>query len=59
MVRTDLTDRLSLAADTSGTISLACDDPGLPTDAGNLVVKAAELLRSEAGDPALGASIEL
>lgn len=59
MVRTDLTDRLSLAADTSGTISLTCDDPGLPTDAGNLVVKAAELLRSAAGDPTLGASIEL
>jgi 4-diphosphocytidyl-2-C-methyl-D-erythritol kinase len=60
MVAIDLHDRLTLAADDSGHIVLTCDDPALPTGAENLVVKAAEVLRAEAGPDAsktLGARI--
>ncbi|WP_152050716.1 4-(cytidine 5'-diphospho)-2-C-methyl-D-erythritol kinase [Tautonia marina] len=62
MVAIDLHDRLTLAADDSGQIVLTCDDPSLPTGAENLVVKAAETLRAEAGPDAsktLGARISL
>jgi 4-diphosphocytidyl-2-C-methyl-D-erythritol kinase len=62
MVAIDLHDRLTLAADDSGQIVLTCDDPSLPTGADNLVVKAAETLRAEAGSDApqtLGARISL
>src|SRR6187401_3437276 len=58
MVAVDLYDTLTFAADASGQISLTCDDPTLPTGGANLVVRAAERLRAEAGRP-LGATIGL
>lgn len=58
MVAVDLYDRLTFADDASGAVTLRCDDPALPTDRGNLVVKAAERLRAEARCPR-GAAIAL
>ena len=52
----DLHDRLTLEA--APTLSFHADDPGLPTDEGNLVVRAARLLSETAGVEA-GARIEL
>lgn len=49
MVAIDLHDRLSFSPDETGRIHLRCNDPSLPTGAENLVVKAAERLRAEAG----------
>jgi 4-diphosphocytidyl-2-C-methyl-D-erythritol kinase len=49
MVTVDLYDTLTFANDPSGRITLRCDDPCLPTGSENLVVKAAERLRQEAG----------
>ena len=49
MVAVDLFDTLAFADDPSGAISLTCDDPSLPTDSSNLVVRAAERLKAEAG----------
>ena len=49
MVAVDLRDELDFANDPSGQIALECDDPSLPTDGSNLVVRAAERLRAEAG----------
>ena len=40
-------------------IALTTSDPGLSTDASNLVVRAALALRQWAGDPALGATLHL
>ena len=59
MVAVDLRDTLTFADDPSGRITLRCDDPTLPTGPANLVVRAAELLKSEAGRDDLGASIDL
>ncbi len=58
MVTVDLYDTLTFSNDPGGAIHLACDDPALPTDGRNLVVKAAERLRAEVNMP-LGASIDL
>jgi 4-diphosphocytidyl-2-C-methyl-D-erythritol kinase len=58
MVAVDLYDRLTFAEDSSGSITLTCDDPTLPTDGANLVVRAAERLRSDTGCRR-GARIEL
>lgn len=52
----DLFDRLKLEA--ADTISLHTDDPDLPTDDGNLVIRAARLLQKAAGVEA-GARIRL
>jgi 4-diphosphocytidyl-2-C-methyl-D-erythritol kinase len=52
----DLFDRLKLEA--ADTLSLHTDDPDLPTDDGNLVMRAARLLRKAAGIEA-GARIRL
>ena len=52
----DLQDRLTLEAAPS--ISLRSDDPGLPTDERNLIVRAASLLKTAAGVEA-GAHMEL
>jgi len=52
----DLFDRLELEA--APTLSLETDDPALPTDEGNLVLRAAMLLRQAAGVEA-GARIRL
>ncbi len=58
MVAVDLFDELTFAEEPSGRISLVCDEPSLPTDSGNLVVRAAERLREAAGT-GRGASIAL
>jgi 4-diphosphocytidyl-2-C-methyl-D-erythritol kinase len=58
MVAVDLYDTLSFSDDPTGAITLRCDDPTLPTDRDNLVVKAAERLKAESGCPR-GAVIEL
>jgi len=58
MVAVDLFDRLTFAEDSSGSITLECDDPTLPTGGTNLVVRAAERLRSNSGCRR-GARIEL
>jgi 4-diphosphocytidyl-2-C-methyl-D-erythritol kinase len=58
MVAVDLHDTLRFAPDPSGSITLVCDDPTLPTGVDNLVVRAAERLKAESGCP-LGVTIEL
>jgi 4-diphosphocytidyl-2-C-methyl-D-erythritol kinase len=58
MVAVDLFDVLTFADDPSGRITLRTDDPSLPTGPENLVVKAAEALRTATGCDR-GASIEL
>lgn len=55
----DLLDELLLLPSADGAISLSCDQPGLPIDGSNLIVKAAELLRMRAALPELGARITL
>jgi 4-diphosphocytidyl-2-C-methyl-D-erythritol kinase len=59
MVAVDLFDTLAVRAQATGAISLTCDPPGLSAGADNLVVKAANLLRRQAGRPELGAAIHL
>ena len=55
----DLADRLAITPRGDGAIVLNCGVSSLPTDGGNLVVRAAELLRQQAGRPELGATIQL
>jgi 4-diphosphocytidyl-2-C-methyl-D-erythritol kinase len=55
----DLADTLTLAPTADGRISLSCDEPSLPTDGGNLIVRAAELLKARSGYSELGAAIQL
>jgi 4-diphosphocytidyl-2-C-methyl-D-erythritol kinase len=55
----ELMDLLRLAPTADGRITLQCDHPDLPTDGSNLIVRAAELLRSRSGLPELGAEIHL
>jgi len=55
----DLVDRLWLRPSADGQISLRCDLPELPTDATNLIVRAAELLRARSGLVELGAELVL
>lgn len=55
----DLADRLAIEPRDDGAIVLHCQDSTLPTDGGNLVVRAAERLRQHAGRPELGATIQL
>ncbi len=59
MVAINLHDTLVFNDGEPGRITLRCDDPSLPTGRENLVVRAAERLRDEAGDARLGASIDL
>jgi 4-diphosphocytidyl-2-C-methyl-D-erythritol kinase len=47
MQAVDLFDRLTLEA--APTLSLEVDDPALPTDEGNVIIRAAMLLRNDAG----------
>ncbi len=58
MVAVNLHDQLSFTDDPSGSITLRCDDPALPTGPDNLVVKAAERLKAATGC-SRGATIEL
>ncbi len=55
----DLADTLVLRVSADATIRLRCDHADLPTDGTNLIVKAAELLRSRVGLPELGVEITL
>ena len=55
----DLADTLVLAPTADGAISLRTDAEGLSTGADNLIVRAAERLRSHAGLPELGVAIQL
>ncbi len=55
----DLADTLHLRPTADGQISLSCDHASLPTDGTNLIVRAAERLRSRVGLPELGAHIHL
>lgn len=55
----DLADTLVLRSTADATIRLRCDNADLPTDGTNLIVKAAELLRSRVGLPELGVDITL
>ena len=52
MVTVDLCDTLTFEAAPAGRIDLICDDPSLPTGSENLVVRAAEALRSVTGSNA-------
>jgi len=55
----DLADVLVFNPTADGQISLSCDDPALPTGGSNLIIRAAELVRSRSGLPELGARIDL
>ncbi len=55
----DLCDRLLLRSTADGRIRLECDRPELPNGADNLIVRAAERLRSQVGLPELGVAITL
>ena len=55
----DLADLLQLSARPDGVIRLRCDRADLPLGADNLIVRAAERLRTHAGRPELGAEITL
>ncbi|MCT0213934.1 4-(cytidine 5'-diphospho)-2-C-methyl-D-erythritol kinase [Synechococcus sp. CS-1324] len=55
----ELADSLALSARHDGVLSLSCDQPGLPTDGTNLIVRAAELLRRQTGQASLGADLVL
>ena len=55
----DLADTLRMRPSADGQISLRCDQPDLPTDGTNLIVRAAELLRARTGLVELGAELVL
>lgn len=55
----DLADTLSFSVSADSQVSLSSDHPGLPTDGGNLIVRAAELLKARSGLMELGARIHL
>lgn len=55
----DLVDQLVFTPTADGQIQLSCDRAELATDSSNLIVRAAELLRSRVGLPELGARIRL
>ena len=55
----DLADELLLAPSADGCLALTIDRQDLPSDGSNLIVRAAELLRSRAGLPELGAHMQL
>lgn len=53
----DLWDQLTVTA--ADGLSLGCDDPELPCDGRNLVLRAARMLRDRHGDPGLGGALRL
>ena len=59
MVGVDLYDTLEIQPVAGGSITLACEPPGLSSGPDNLVWKAADKLRRAAGRPDLGAAIRL
>ena len=58
MIATSLYDGLTIHDDPSGEIRLRCNDPTLPVDGENLVIKAADRLKAATGCPR-GARFEL
>jgi 4-diphosphocytidyl-2-C-methyl-D-erythritol kinase len=57
--KVSLYDRLTFSDADDGVIELTCDDPTLPTDSGNLVWRAADLLRERFAPPGRGVRIRL
>ena len=57
--KVDLYDRITMEDSSDGGITLQCSDPTLPTDSGNIAVRAAEMFRESAGVPARGVRISL
>ena len=55
----DLADRLSFQTTADAALTLSCDDPSLSLGEDNLVIRAAQLLRSRSGFNELGAAIHL
>ncbi len=55
----DLADLLEMRKTQDGVISLCCDDSTLSTDKDNLIIRAADLLRSRLGVKDLGVAIRL
>ena len=55
----DLHDRLTFRPAPGGRLEVACGDPGVPEGAQNLVWKALDALRREAGRPDLGMAVSL
>jgi len=55
----DLVDVLELSPTADASLELSCDQPELPTDGSNLIVKAGALLRERSGLPELGARVHL
>lgn len=55
----DLCDELHLTPRSDGVITLTCNDPSLPIDENNLVVRAARIYREYAQLPTLGADLLL
>lgn len=58
-VEISLADRLHAVPHRANLISLLCDDPGLPLDSRNLVVKAAALLQRRCGIDRQGLALQL
>lgn len=54
-----VSDFMTVKPGTAPGIVLRCDDPEIPTDAGNLIVKAAELFAERTGKPLPSMDIEL
>nr|YP_009530500.1 putative 4-diphosphocytidyl-2C-methyl-D- erythritol kinase [Paulinella micropora]AXY63189.1 putative 4-diphosphocytidyl-2C-methyl-D- erythritol kinase [Paulinella micropora] len=59
MQSVDLADTLFFKANSNARISLTCNNPRLVTDEKNLIIQAAQLLKSRSGLPNLGAIIGL
>ena len=55
----DLADRLTFTASSDAELTLSCDDPSLSLGDDNLVMRAAQLLRSRSGFNELGAAMHL
>ena len=55
----DLADRLIFQPTADAALTLSCDDPSLSLGEDNLVIRAAQLLRSRSGFNELGAAIHL
>lgn len=49
----------TLTGSPAGGLALACDDPAVPANGSNLVIRAARALALRCGDPAAGASLRL
>ncbi len=59
MVGIDLFDTITVRRTSANVIALTCEPAGLPTNADNLVIKAAEALRTHVRRPDLGAELHL